>query len=106
MENNENFKLTTPMLCKISKIINKMGISALITKLNVDTGNEQADQEEIVKELIALLIDNLYKAEDDVIEFIAELKQITVEEAKNEDIIEIIKDLLKIEKLKSFLKLT
>lgn len=82
----KEYKLTTPMLCKISKIINKMGISALIMKLNVNTGNEEADQEELVKELISLIIDNLYKAEEDVIEFI--------------------KELMKIDKLKSFLKLT
>lgn len=102
----KEYKLTTPMLCKISKIINKMGISALIMKLNVNTGNEEADQEELVKELISLIIDNLYKAEEDVIEFIAVYRNITPEEAAEEDVIEFIKELMKIDKLKSFLKLT
>ena len=101
----ENLKINTKTLCKISKMINKMGISSLIMKLKVETGNEKEDREEIVKELIALVIDNAYKVEDEIIEFIADIKGITPEEAANEDVIEIIKELLKIEKFKDFLKL-
>ena len=99
----ENLKINTRILCKMSKMINKMGISSLIMKLKVETGNENEDKEEIVKELIALVIDNVYKAEDEIIDFIADIKGITKEEAADEDIIEIIKELLKIERLKDFL---
>lgn len=101
-----NLKLTSKTLCKISLIINKMGISSLILEINVDTGNDSADKEAVVKKLIALVIDNLYKAEEDITDLIAQLKGISHEEAENEDIIPIIKDLLNDEKIKSFLKLT
>lgn len=100
----ENLKINTRTLCNISKTINKMGISSLIMKLKVETGNEAEDKEEIVKELLALIIDNLYKVEDELNDLIADIKGITPEEAANEDAIEIIKELLKIEKLKDFLK--
>lgn len=102
----ENFKLNTKLLCKISKLINKMGISSLIMKINVDTGNDSVDKEAVAKELIALIIDNLYKVEDEIIDFIADLKGISKEEAENEDIIDIIQELVKNERFKDFLKLT
>ena len=102
----ENLKLTTKTLSKMSLIINKMGISSLVMKLKVETGNEENDREELVKKLIALVIDNLYKAEEEITDLIANLKDITKEEAENEDLIPIIKDLLSEEKIKSFLKLS
>lgn len=100
----ENFKLNTKLLCKISKLINKMGISSLIMKINVESGNDSADKQEVVKELLALIVDNLYKVEDEITDFIAELKGISKEEAENEDIIPIIQELMQNEKFKSFLK--
>lgn len=101
----EELKLTPKILCKMSLIINKMEISQLIMKLNVETDNEEADKKNLVKELVALFIDNLYKAEDEVIELVSLMKGISKEEAENEDIISIIKQLLQNEKVKSFLKL-
>lgn len=100
----ENFKLNTKLLCKMSRLINKMGISSLIMKINVNTGNDNIDKQEVAKELIALIIDNLYKVEDEITDFISELKGISKEEAVNEDIIPIIQELIKNEKFKSFLK--
>lgn len=100
----ENFKLNTKLLCKMSRLINKMGISSLIMKINVNTGNDNIDKQEVAKELVALIIDNLYKVEDEITDFISELKGISEEEAANEDIIPIIQELLQNEKFKSFLK--
>lgn len=100
----ENLKINTKILSKISLIINKMGISSLILEINIDSGNEEIDKQEVVKKLIALIIDNLYKAEDDIVDLIANLKGITKEEAENEDLIPIIKELFNDEKIKSFLK--
>ena len=100
----ENLKLNTKLLCQMSKLINKMGISTLIMKIKVDTGNEIADKESVVKELLALVIDNIYKVEDEITELIADLKGISKEEAENEDVIAIISDLLKNEKLKDFFR--
>ena len=81
----ENLKLTTKTLSKMSLIINKMGISSLVMELKVETGNEENDREELVKKLIALVIDNLYKAEEEITDLISNLKGITKEEAENED---------------------
>lgn len=100
----ENLKLTSKTLSKMSLIINKMGISSLIMDINIETGNEDLDKQEVVKKLIALIIDNLYKAEEDITSLVADLKGITKEEAENEDLIPIIKDLINNDKIKSFLK--
>lgn len=102
----EKLKINTRTLSKISLIINKMGISTLLLDLNVDTGNEKQDQEVLVKKLLSLIIDNLYKAEDEIIELISQVKNIPQEEAEKEDVIAFVKDLLQIDKLKDFLNLS
>ena len=101
----ENLKITPKALSKMSLIINKMGISSLIMQLNIDTGDDKRDREELGKQLIALIIDNFYKAEDEIIELISILKGISKEEAEEIDIIPVIKDLLSNDKVKDFLKL-
>ena len=98
----ENIKITPKILCRLSLIINKMGISSFIMKLKVESGNEDDDKRELVKELIALFIDNLYKAENEVIDLISIMKGISKEDA---DVISFIKCLLQDEKIKSFLQL-
>ena len=100
----ENFKLTTKTLSKMSLIVNKMGISSLVMELNVETGNEKKDNEELIKKLVALVIDNLYKAQEEITDLISSLKGISKEEAEEEDLIPIIKELLNLDKLKNFLK--
>lgn len=102
----ENLKIKPRALSKMSLIINKMGISTLIMQLNVETGDEKKDREELVKQLVSLVVDNFYKAEDETIELIAMLKDIKKEEAEEVDIIEFIKELISIDKIKDFLKLT
>lgn len=102
----ENLKLTAKALSKMSLIINKMGISSLIMQLNVDSGDDSKDREELGKQLIALVIDNLYKAEEETIELISILKGISKEEAEEVDIIPLIRELIKNDKFKNFLKLT
>lgn len=101
----KNLKITPKILCKLSLIINKMGISSLIMKLNVESGDETRDNKELVKELISLFMDNLYKAEKEIVELISLMKDISKEEAENEDVISIFKELLTDERIKSFLKL-
>lgn len=99
-----NLKITTKTLSKISLIINKMGISNLIMDLNVETGNEDKDKELLVKRLLSLIIDNMYKAENEIVELIATTKGISEEEAQEEDVVEFIKELFRIDKIQSFLK--
>ena len=45
----ENIKITPKILCRLSLIINKMGISSFIMKLKVESGNEDDDKRELVK---------------------------------------------------------
>lgn len=40
----ENIKITPKILCRLSLIINKMGISSFIMKLKVESGNEDDDK--------------------------------------------------------------
>lgn len=101
----KNLKITPKILCKLSLIINKMGISSLVMNLNIESGDEAKDKENLVKELISLFMDNLYKAETEIIELISLMKDISKEEAENEDIISVFKELLNDETIKSFLKL-
>ncbi len=101
----KNLKITPKILCKLSLIINKMGISSLVMNLNIESGDEAKDKENLVKELISLFMDNLYKAETEIIELISLMKGISKEEAENEDIISVFKELLNDETIKSFLKL-
>ena len=101
----KNLKITPKILCKLSLIINKMGISSLVMNLNIESDDEAKDKENLVKELISLFMDNLYKAETEIIELISLMKGISKEEAENEDIISVFKELLNDETIKSFLKL-
>lgn len=101
----KNLKITPKILCKLSLIINKMGISKLITNLEVEAADENNAKEKMAKELISLFIDNLYKSETEIVELISLMKGISKEEAENEDIISIFKELFNDERIKSFLKL-
>lgn len=104
IEDKKDFKLTPKTLSKLSLIINKMGISNLILELNVESENPSKDKEILVKKLVALVIDNLYKAEDEVIDLVANTMNISKEEASDIDIIPFIKNLVNDERIKNFLK--
>lgn len=104
IKDNKDFKLTPKTLSKLSLIINKMGISNLILELNVESENPSKDKEILVKKLVALVIDNLYKAEDEVIDLVANTMNISKEEASDIDIIPFIKKLVNDERIKNFLK--
>ncbi len=101
----ENLKIKPRALSKMSLIINKMGISSLIMQIDIETGDEEQDKKELVKQLVALVIDNLHKAEEEMIELIAMLKDISKEEAEEVDIVSFIKELISNDKIKDFLKL-
>lgn len=89
--------MNTKVLIKLSLIISKMGIAQDLMNI------EASSNEELGKVLIALVLSNIYKAENEVYEMIAEYKKITIDEAKEANIIEIIKELTNSEYFKSFL---
>lgn len=89
--------METRILIKLSLIIDKMGIKNDLVNI------ESKSNEEVGKELIGILIANLHKAENEIYEFIAMYKDITPEEAQTANVIEILKEVLKIDGIKDFL---
>ena len=92
--------MKTKHLIKLSKIVDKLEIKNELTSIKGESN------EEIAEKLLALIITNLYKAEQEIYEFIAVYKGITVEEAENEDIIKLLTDIFDIKGMKDFLSST
>lgn len=95
--------LNTEVVMLLSECIDKMEIGEQLKSLNVDTGNTKQDNEELGKQLIILIISKIYKAKDTIYELIATYKGISIEEAKKQDIIPIIQEILGINGVKDFL---
>ena len=89
--------MNTQSLIKLSAIVDKMGIAKALVSI------DKATNEEVGKEIISLILSNLHKAEDEVYEFIASYKGITIEEAKLVNIVSLLKELTSAEGIKDFL---
>ena len=90
--------METQLLIKITSLIAKMEITEELRK--IDRSNVEA----VGTDLLILLINNLYKVENEIYEFIAMYNKCDIEVAKTTDIIAFIKELLaKFPALKSFL---
>lgn len=89
--------MSTEMLMKLSLIISKMGIGEDLSKIEASTN------EELGKAVLALAIGNIYKADNEVYELIADYKNVTIDEAKKLNIIPIIKEFTNSEYIKPFL---
>lgn len=79
-------KLTSKLLIRLSLIIDKMGIAKEIADIDKKTN------EEVGKTLFAIIFSKLYKVEKEVYEWIAEVKDISVEEAANLDLIQLFEE--------------
>ncbi len=66
--------MKTKYLIMLSEIIDKMEIKEELKNLEINTGNDAKDNEEVGKEAIALLITHIYKCEKEVYSFIAAYK--------------------------------
>ena len=53
--------MKTEYLLMLSEILDKMEITEELKSLEVNTGDEKKDQEELGKQLIALLVTRIYK---------------------------------------------
>lgn len=95
--------METQVLIKLSAIIDKLDLKDELKKLEVKTDNEEKDNEELGKQLIMLFISKIYKAEEEVYELISIYKKIDIEQAKKENIIPIIKEIMNVDGIKSFL---
>lgn len=126
--------MKTEYLLMLSEILDKMEITEELKSLEVNTGDEKKDQEELGKQLIALLVTRIYKCKTEVYKFIATYKGYYPEElefnsedteeikkektnkyelackeaikkAKNEDVIAILKEVSKLSGLSDFLSI-
>lgn len=106
-------KLTIDSICLISSIIDKMEIDSkfineMISLGKTGKGKTKEFKEELQKQIgmkIVLKIGSkIYLTKDELIEFVANYKDITKEEAKKIDITDIIKDLIKDKDFVSFFK--
>ena len=88
---------------KLTQIVDKMGIKDEIVALDIETGNSENDNQELAKKLFSIVISKLYLAENELYEFIAQYKNISVEEAKKVNVIELIKEIFKTEGAADFL---
>lgn len=95
--------LSTEVLMTLSACIDKMEIREELKNLEIDTGNDEKDNEELGKQLIILIISKIYKAKDEVFELVSLYKGISIEEAKKAEIIPIIKEILGIDGVTNFL---
>ena len=106
-------KINVDMICVISSIMDKLNIDANAVNKYFEMGKaakgkskEQADMlaKKIGMEIMVDLGKKLHLVKDEITQFIVSYKNITEEEAKNYDLIELFKEIAKDEGLKSFLK--
>ena len=79
-----------------------MQLSAIIDKIEIKINNPEATQSELGADLILQLISGAYKAEPQILKFIADIKKISIDEAADMDIIEFINVIKGEPGLKSF----
>jgi len=72
-----------------------MRLSAIMDKIDVKIDNPDGTAEQIGSDLILQVVKKAYKAEKEIISFVAETKGITEEEAQEIDIVEFVNELAK-----------
>lgn len=96
-------KISTEIIMSLSEIIDKMGIANELKQLEVTTGDEKKDLEKLGQEVIILIFTKLYKVKEEVYDLISKYRNISIEEAKQEDAIGIFKEILNIDGVRDFL---
>lgn len=91
--------MKTELIFKLSAIIDKMDIADQIAKLDITTAKEgdvegeKKDKKELGAKIVMIFISKIHKAKDEVCDLISYYKGITLEEAKEADIIPIIQEI-------------
>lgn len=96
-------KISTEIIMSLSEIIDKMGIADELKQLEVTTGDEKKDLERLGQEVIILIFTKLYKVKEEVYDLISKYRNISIEEAKQENAIGIFKEILNIDGVRDFL---
>lgn len=63
--------MKTEYLIMLSEIVDKMDIKEELKSMEINTGNEEKDNEELGKQLIALMITRIYKCKNEIYAFVA-----------------------------------
>ncbi len=84
--------METQFVMLLSEIIDKMGIKEELIKVDINTGDEKKDKEELAKQILSIFVSKMYKAKEEIYTFISEYKKISIDEAKKLDIIKFIKE--------------
>jgi len=96
-------KISTEIIMSLSEIIDKMGIANELKQLEVTTGDEKRDLEKLGQEVIILIFTKLYKVKEEVYDLISKYRNISIEEAKQENAIDIFKEILNLDGVRDFL---
>ena len=96
-------KISTEIIMSLSEIIDKIGIANELKQLEVTTGDEKRDLEKLGQEVIILIFTKLYKVKEEVYDLISKYRNISIEEAKQENAIDIFKEILNIDGVRDFL---
>ena len=105
-------KINIEMMCLISSIMDKLDIDAEIKKLfekgkmSIGKSKEEKEamQQELGMEVVFLICKKIHIVKEELIQFICLYKGIEEKEAKEIDVIEFIKQILKDKGLLDFLK--
>ena len=79
-----------------------IGLSAIVSKMGIKINNAEASQEAVGADLLLQIASNLHKAEQPIYKFVADIKGITVKEAEEVDVMEMIEQLKEVKGLKRF----
>ncbi len=84
----------------------KQGIklSAIVDKMEITIDNPTGSKEQVGADLIKQLLCKAHRAENEIIQFVAEVKKITPGEAANIDLIQFVKDMVSDGEVLSFFK--
>jgi hypothetical protein len=79
-------------------------LSAIVDKMDIKIENPNATSEEVGANLMLMFIKKAYKAEKEIYNFIADLKNISVEDAENQDLAKFLNELFGDAEMLGFLK--
>jgi hypothetical protein len=77
-------------------------LSAIVDKMDIKITNPTGSQAEVGADLMMQIVKKAHKAEGELYAFVAEVKKISVEEAKQADLLEFIKELTSSPELMGF----
>lgn len=100
-------KLKGKDVFKLSRILNKMGLEFNMTSVDKDGNTVQKSQTEFGMSIVMGFAENIYKAEKEVYEFVAEVTGKKVKEVEDfgiEELFEVIETIFKDEEFVGFIK--